>query len=144
MFYDRQGRLIQNILPNHDDRRPKIEICSRNAKPLIVRISRILVPFDRYDVFLGRGNEKDLVAIHWNEFGEYSVRMRSVLCEIRLAPIIGIKNDTYQSSFQVGRRALIFRLPVSRHERESWWERVPDVSDNPGDLRRNLAKMHRV
>lgn len=144
MFYDRSGRLIQNILPNHAERLPQVEVVSRNAKPLMARVSRILVPYETYDIFLGRGAEKDLVAIHWNPHGEYKVKMKPEVCELRLAPIIGIRDENYQSTFKIGRRALVFKLPNARHENERWWGRVPDVSDNPGDLRRNLAKMHRV
>lgn len=140
MFYDRDGLLVQNILPNHPDRRPQVELTSRVRQPLLARVSRILVPCQRYNLFIGRGNELGLVAIHWDEKGEYAARMKPLVCELRLSPIICLKDDTYLSSFQLGRRVLIFKLPEARHELEKWWRRLPDVSDNPGDRVRNLAR----
>ena len=139
MFYDRDGRVVQNILPNHDDRRPQVELTSRVQQPLLARVSRILVPCQRYNLFIGRGNELGLVAIHWDEKGEYAVRMKPRVCELRLSPIICLKDDTYRSAFKLGRQVLIFRIPDARHELESWWNRLPDVSDNPGDRVRNLG-----
>lgn len=144
MFYNRDGVLIQNVLPNTKDRLPRLEISSMKGKPMIIHISRILVPFDRYDIFFGRGEEKDLAALHFNGMGEYAVRMKPQMCELRIAALMGVKDAAYQSTFKVGRRAIVFRLPDARHEVERWWRRLPPVSDNPGTLYRNLAKMSKL
>lgn len=140
MFYDRYGRVVQNILPNHEDRRPQVELTSRVQQPLLARISRILVPCQRYNLFIGRGKENGLVAIHWDEKGEYAARMKTRVCELRLSPIIGLHDDTYRASYKLARQVLIFRIPQAHHELERWWYRLPDVSDNPGDRVRKLSQ----
>lgn len=140
MFYDRDGRVVQNILPNHADRLPQIELTARVGQPILARVSSILVPCQRYNLFIGRGDQLGLVAIHWDPQGEYGARMKPKMCELKLSPIISLKDDTYKPAFKLGRTVLIFRVPESHHEKEQWWRRLPDVSDNPGDRFRNLAK----
>jgi hypothetical protein len=99
---------------------------------------------ENYDILIGRGSELGLIAIKWSLHGEYLVKIKPQVCEIRLAPFRGMKNVTYQSSFQVGRQVLIVPLPPARHELERWWYKLPDVSDNPGDRLRQLSNMHGV
>jgi len=143
MFYARSGNLIQNILPNHRDRLPVCELVSRNSKPIVLRLSRILVPVDRYDLLIGRGKELGYAAILWNEEGEYQVQMNPQICELRLAAVRGIRNEKYRSTFTVGRRILQFRLPDARHEVDKWWYKLPRVQDNPVKLREKLLSTHR-
>lgn len=144
MFYNRHGKVVHNLLPNHASRLPIVEFKSRKAKPLVLKLSRSLVPGDRYNLLIGRGQEFGLIAIQWDHMGEYAVEMKPQVCKLRLAAYRGMRNAEYQSAFKVGRSVLLVELPRARHELERWWYHVPNVSDNPGDRLRKLAQMHNV
>jgi hypothetical protein len=144
MFYNRHGKVVNNVVPNHQSRLPVVEFKSQKAKPLLLKLSRLLIPSERYNLLIGRGGELGLIAIQWDPMGDYQVKMKPNVCELRLAAFRGMRNAQYQSAFKIGRTVLVVELPSARHELERWWYRVPTVSDNPGDRLRKLSSMHQV
>lgn len=142
MFYDKTGEPRQGLMPNHPSRLPEVTVSSYRGQRLIVRMSASIVPVARYDIAIGRGSNSSVVALIWDEFGEYGIKMGPKICVARLAPFNGVKRGKWRSVFTVGRKALYITLPPAKHEIESWWQVLPDVSDNPSEKWRKIADDH--
>lgn len=83
----------------------------------------------------------DWIGIKFDPEGEYKVSVNPKKCRLRIASHKAMRNFTHAPPFEISQNVLFVALPPVRYELESWWKRMPEVSDNPSSKRRRLVKM---
>ena len=139
MYYNKLGN--PNLLRM---KRPVIRIKSYRNKPFILRASRILVPMSRYDLYVGRGEDFGSIILDFNPQGHYRFGMNPLVCSTRIAAYVGVVNEIYNCQYEIYRNFIRVFLPSKRHEVLRFFRKLPEVQDNPIDIRRRMAGLPKL
>ena len=139
--------MYYNNLGNHHllrKKRPTIRIRSYRNKTLILRASRILIPMTRYNLYVGRGEDFNSVVLDFDPQGQYRFKINPMICTTLIAAYIGVINETYNCHYETYRNFLRVFLPSKRHEVLHFFRKLPEVQDNPTDIRRRMAGLPKL
>lgn len=139
--------MYYNKLGNHHllrMRRPTIRIKSYRNKPFILRASRILIPMNRYNLYVGRGEDFGSVVLDFDPYGQYKFKMNPLVCTTLIAAYVGVTNEIYHCQYEIHRNFIKVFLPSKRHEVLHFFRKLPEVQDNPIDIRRRMAGLPKL
>ena len=125
-------------------RRPVIRIKSYRNETFILRASSILIPMTKYNLYIGRGDDIGSIILDFNPEGQYKFKIKPLMCTTLIAAYIGVDNETYKCPYEIYRNFLRVFLPSKRHEVRHFFRKLPEVLDNPADIRRRLAGLPRM
>ena len=142
MFYDKRGLTPHRQMPGYKE--PIIQWDMKRGRSPILRIPPIFIKHERYDLLIGRGAHKGMIGLLYKVDGEYLIKMRPRKCEAVIEAYRHGKDFTREAIYHLSEDILYVNLPDGAREREDWWNRLPDVSDNPTDAIRKIRDMHGV
>ena len=141
MFYDKRGlRSAQRL----GYKGLNILWDLRAIKGAYLKVPPTIIKHDRYNLIIGRGNYIRWVGILYDPKGEYKIAMKPRRCIIPIKSHWTRRDAEFEANYEIHEDVLYIELPDGTFERESWWNKLPDVSDNPSDQLRKMGVLQQV
>jgi len=99
---------------------------------------------NRYNLHVGRGEDFGSIVLDFDPQGQYKFRMNPLVCSTMIAAYVGVINEIYNCQYEIYRNFIRVFLPSKRHEVLRFFRKLPEVQDNPIDIRRRMAGLPKL